>query len=279
MGGGNPPAVWSMVGRRGLSPRGRGKHHQDAGDRLPARSIPAWAGETHCRLPLPSMRRVYPRVGGGNSTRPMWVLVRIGLSPRGRGKPFSSSDNNPSSRSIPAWAGETLPSRTLIRLVRVYPRVGGGNSAAGTRVQLVIGLSPRGRGKPRIPIISGKTDGSIPAWAGETPPAANRPHRPPVYPRVGGGNGLRAAHLFRHLGLSPRGRGKPGRATARNTPTRSIPAWAGETLFLSSALGGRRVYPRVGGGNFGSYYFNLSVDGLSPRGRGKPGQTRTSHDR
>ncbi len=44
----------------------------------------------------------------------------------------------------------------------------------------------------------------------------------------------------------------------------SIPAWAGEPPFGVSL----KVYPRVGGGTFGSGQFMLPAKGLSPRGRG-----------
>ena len=50
------------------------------------------------------------------------------------------------------------------------------------------GLSPRGRGKP---LQKGKAmdgQGSIPAWAGETPTPPSVDGQGVVYPRVGGGN-------------------------------------------------------------------------------------------
>ena len=50
-------------------------------------SIPAWAGETKALTALTRKVKVYPRVGGGNLTTLTSLVVPMGLSPRGRGKP------------------------------------------------------------------------------------------------------------------------------------------------------------------------------------------------
>ena len=92
--------------------------------------------------------------------------------------------------------------------------------------------------------------GSIPAWAGET--SAGRP-----------------IEGCRFQGLSPRGRGKPGRRLSPPAPLRSIPAWAGETADRLPPYGGGKVYPRVGGGNVLAGFLAMALQGLSPRGRGK----------
>ena len=91
-----------------------------------------------------------------------------------------------------------------------------------------------------------------------------------VYPRVGGGNALSATASKGAAGLSPRGRGKPGKTTCGVITAWSIPAWAGETrVFLGDNLADR-VYPRVGGGNPAPRRIAFRKSGLSPRGRGKP---------
>ena len=87
---------------------------------------------------------------------------------------------------------------------------------------------------------------------------------------MGGGNQSRHAAVCLGTGLSPRGRGKLLHAVRRREEYRSIPAWAGETnaeKLLRIALW---VYPRVGGGNPDGKFAGLRLDGLSPRGRGKP---------
>ena len=90
---------------------------------------------------------VYPRVGGGNGRRDIGKRSELGLSPRGRGKPHKAEGAAQIAGSIPAWAGETGIEQRYIVVVRVYPRVGGGNAYANTYCICVYGLSPRGRGK------------------------------------------------------------------------------------------------------------------------------------
>ena len=71
-------------------------------------------------------------------------------------------------------------------------------------------------------------------------------------------------------GLSPRGRGKLGGNAMVLVPSRSIPAWAGETSWKAPYHPPFRVYPRVGGGNPSVQAARRTPMGLSPRGRGKP---------
>ena len=134
------------------------------------------------------------------------------------------------------------------------------------------GLSPRGRGKQKRRRAGCAYPRSIPAWAGETLISADTNTTAAVYPRVGGGN-LREANLPIHYdGLSPRGRGKRHRRRSNRGLDRSIPAWAGETLCAHDSRRRIMVYPRVGGGNRACSVWRRSLDGLSPRGRGKRGR-------
>ena len=130
------------------------------------------------------------------------------------------------------------------------------------------GLSPRGRGNPRIEVHVPVGQGSIPAWAGE--PALPSPTASPswVYPRVGGGTTQGQAIASRSLGLSPRGRGNPNVNHPGNWYGRSIPAWAGEPGPRAQTDGEAAVYPRVGGGTPEGWYTVDDLAGLSPRGRG-----------
>ena len=91
-----------------------------------------------------------------------------------------------------------------------------------------------------------------------------------VYPRVCGGNQgvIPAACAIR--GLSPRVRGKQPGSRQHNLSRRSIPACAGETRCCSRQKLGKRVYPRVCGGNPRPGPAAGKPEGLSPRVRGKP---------
>ena len=133
-----------------------------------------------------------------------------------------------------------------------------------------MGLSPRGRGKPKPWTQSSQPRGSIPAWAGETGRPDSDKSDSEVYPRVGGGNAYRRRSFRRPQGLSPRGRGKPAVNPAAGRRPRSIPAWAGETPGQLRRRYPHTVYPRVGGGNFLLPVLASIFRGLSPRGRGKP---------
>ena len=188
VGGGNFTSPHAEQDQRGLSPRGRGKPAIGMLAAADMRSIPAWAGETRQRYLARVGRRVYPRVGGGNTQSGARNPVYGGLSPRGRGKLAISCLVLFYQRSIPAWAGETQGLATFAPGVRVYPRVGGGNPAAPLGTVKSRGLSPRGRGKLTFALGMPTTGRSIPAWAGETiaPQSSFRLLR--VYPRVGGGN-------------------------------------------------------------------------------------------
>ena len=238
-----------QAGQIGLSPRGRGKHSRPQ-RRLSRRgSIPAWAGETD--EPVPCWRRgeVYPRVGGGNRVYTSTLQDSRGLSPRGRGKHGQDVSQPQRLRSIPAWAGETEPAVHVKLFLTVYPRVGGGNRCKWRMPDLSTGLSPRGRGKPRLSVVHSGQRRSIPAWAGETPAIRCEYARIRVYPRVGGGNSSYSRAPQSLPGLSPRGRGKLSELWDTDSAGRSIPAWAGETTPSSCHPMQYAVYPRVGGGN------------------------------
>ena len=208
-------------------------------------------------------------MGGGNNGAHQSNLHACGLSPRGRGKPATDGCGPKTPRSIPAWAGETCISSATICAVKVYPRVGGGNGYCRLWLEPNRGLSPRGRGKRRCRRRGYRRGRSIPAWAGETGLAGSSVMRLQVYPRVGGGNRYMAALHVCAGGLSPRGRGKLASIRLRRLRRRSIPAWAGETLFPPARHHSVRVYPRVGGGNSRKSSMPTSGRGLSPRGRGK----------
>ena len=77
-----------------------------------------------------TQRRVYPRVGGGTALLLHYGCNGIGLSPRGRGNQSNGPSQYLGIRSIPAWAGEPITSRTLMIVDDVYPRVGGGTMFA-----------------------------------------------------------------------------------------------------------------------------------------------------
>ena len=213
---------------KGLSPRGRGNLERQRYDRLPLRSIPAWAGKPTMVACTPSRSGVYPRVGGETTVEEHPDSIRVGLSPRGRGNLDQSVQDKDALGSIPAWAGKPVKSPTLLRLCRVYPRVGGETLHPTGDSESTTGLSPRGRGnRPRHQIGRGRSR-SIPAWAGKPAATCSGGRTRRVYPRVGGETPLIFQERTPAEGLSPRGRGNPPAHGWVTTWRGSIPAWAGK---------------------------------------------------
>ena len=80
-----------------------------------------------------------------------------------------------------------MRARSRCRLLRVYPRAGGGTGTEEFNRVAVQGLSPRRRGNLYLGFLDQPDLGSIPAQAGE--PVTGLPHVDfmRVYPRAGGG--------------------------------------------------------------------------------------------
>ncbi len=147
--------------------------------------------------------------------------------------------------------------------------MGGGDDPSLRAEMLRAGPSPRGRGRHGRGVHLDHPRGSIPAWAGATPPSSRGSRPSGVHPRVGGGDMLEDAHVTLHNGPSPRGRGRLcGRGWSRPR-TGSIPAWAGATCARHQSPPAARVHPRVGGGDAKLADPYSGVDGPSPRGRGR----------
>ena len=200
----------TKLSSRGLSPRLRGNHMPTSPVIHTCRSIPAPAGEPCWPAAPVKMTAVYPRACGGT-----WLVYAPdsairGLSPRLRGNRLRLRQLPERPGSIPAPAGE--------------PGLG---SHRGGRLQ---GLSPRLRGN--LPCVPGPSypAGSIPAPAGEPPNATNNTMSPTVYPRACGGTSPASTSASSKGGLSPRLRGNPVPDFVPKSPTRSIPAPAGEPL-------------------------------------------------
>ena len=186
--GGNRWSMPTSSHTGGLSPRVRGKRAPANVRAMYTRSIPACAGETLRPLVQCREEAVYPRVCGGNSRAEARAAFVRGLSPRVRGKRAPANVRAMYTRSIPACAGETLPSSLRKRPARVYPRVCGGNPAWPRSRGCNDGLSPRVRGKQGANTPQGLTERSIPACAGETAAKRDGGENGGVYPRVCGGN-------------------------------------------------------------------------------------------
>ena len=213
----------------GSSPRGRGTASIRSMSRRFARFIPAWAGN---RLPViagTTDPAVHPRVGG-EQQRPHVVVVEVrGSSPRGRGTEMRCPVVNVRRRFIPAWAGNRPNEAAEPCSPSVHPRVGGEQKRCGNLVFALYGSSPRGRGTVVMVAKPIQHDRFIPAWAGNSRSATERPIAGPVHPRVGGEQSRSCRRKRKTNGSSPRGRGTAVDCVRPFRVSRFIPAWAGNS--------------------------------------------------
>ena len=196
------------------------------------------------------------------------LAARIGLSPRVRGNRTVLGVQRDLNRSIPARAGQPLRLPSTRQSSWVYPRACGATHHYRYLRHVLVGLSPRVRGNPRVLRILRRPCGSIPARAGQP----TRPRRIAtvewVYPRACGATGPHVTPGPLHSGLSPRVRGNPIVRRYPGPHHRSIPARAGQPLRRPSAASPTAVYPRACGATESCAVGNSGVYGLSPRVRG-----------
>ena len=259
-----------------LSPRVRGNPCQPQPNPEGERSIPACAGEPPKFWAKYKTGQVYPRVCGGTLSRMSCDECDAGLSPRVRGNLRYRQLQLLWPGSIPACAGEPANRRTSTSPHWVYPRVCGGTQSSDSRRNRAPGLSPRVRGNRGGTANGAIPAGSIPACAGEPPPARIMRASRWVYPRVCGGTPVRAVVGKQERGLSPRVRGNRGQVQRDDALARSIPACAGEPIRHRAPRQVGEVYPRVCGGTPSGYPRTKSRRGLSPRVRGNPSVMRHS---
>ena len=254
---------------QGLSPRTRGKPVPPVPPPPPPGPIPADAGETQAPGAFQGNLRAYPRGRGGNASARRISRKSPGLSPRTRGKQSAFYDLRIPFGPIPADAGETLVRPCDALTLGAYPRGRGGNNVVTSMTRASGGLSPRTRGKRRTEGCAPTKPGPVPADAGETQ-QGRTPTRPGgAYPRGRGGNPMPDQAPGGFEGLSPRTRGKLGRGRDRRAGRGRIPADAGETQHRSIRPRSGRAYPRGRGGNRDNYEGYCTIQGLSPRTRGK----------
>ena len=107
-------------------------------------------------------------MGGENSRASPVTSVMKGSSPRGRGKRVLALGLRRAGGLIPAWAGKTDDTGGESRTIKAHPRVGGENAFSSSSCGVLLGSSPRGRGKPGGGAFTCGWHGLIPAWAGKT---------------------------------------------------------------------------------------------------------------
>ena len=175
----------------------------------------------------------------------------VGLSPRVRGNRCAYFLTDAIRRSIPASAGQPLRWGVGSAVPRVYPRECGATYCSKKDVSSGGGLSPRVRGNLRLLLVLLPLSWSIPASAGQ-PSRPGWPAAPTgVYPRECGATQQSPEHCQQAKGLSPRVRGNLSAESLQELEKGSIPASAGQPLYIRHLLSSREVYPRECGATSG----------------------------
>ena len=132
-------------------------------------------------------------------------------------------------RTIPACAGKTHQAHSLEVLWWDHPRVCGENLACQMSWLIVLGPSPRVRGKRLEWLMREAEAGTIPACAGKTPVFNDGYLASWDHPRVCGENKEPRDGGAKRRGPSPRVRGKHMQGKSRFGGIGTIPACAGKT--------------------------------------------------
>ncbi len=235
----------------GSSPRVRGTHSHERQRHLPARFIPACAGNTGHGRARPGSSAVHPRVCGEHVTATTGTVTI--------------------NRFIPACAGNTAECDECLLDGTVHPRVCGEHIDVQLPLQGKNGSSPRVRGTHDVDCHQGEKARFIPACAGNTCPQGRADVQRPVHPRVCGEHSDGEEGNLSPRGSSPRVRGTRKAVSEVLSRSRFIPACAGNTPTMPFRLIRHPVHPRVCGEHLIPCATSSAVSGSSPRVRGTPG--------
>ena len=147
--------------------------------------------------------------------------------------------------------------------------MGGEKTLYSGMQQVVLGSSPRWRGKDRFLATQSLVLRITPAWAGKSCPALNGRRSARDHPRVGGEKGKTTSDTAGTRGSPPRGRGKGAQAPKMVLTQRITPAWAGKSRTSTGSCHFWEDHPRMGGEKPVAMHSLTTKAGSPPRGRGK----------
>ena len=192
-------------------------------------------------------------------------------SPRVRGRPHQPRGQPTQHGFIPAGAGQTVRPRRTATAAAAHPRGCGADLASVSVCTVVVGSSPRVRGRPAGGLLGALFHGLIPAGAGQTTMRWWRRRRSGAHPRGCGADDADNRVTALGKGSSPRVRGRPSDSAGVVAGVGLIPAGAGQT-----GCTGFRIYfvpgssPRVRGRRAGGVP-TVGATGLIPAGAGQTG--------
>ena len=247
----------------------RGKRLAETAHPATARIIPAHAGQTASNGRSGVIVADHPRACGANTMLPDMSGVPCGSSPRMRGKQVMTCRLACCGRIIPAHAGQTWPRGYFVGFPSDHPRACGANAVLRRWRTPPTGSSPRMRGKRCVGHVQHPWPRIIPAHAGQTCSRGAKARPTPDHPRACGANCFAATLCERPAGSSPRMRGKRRLQCGERSGVRIIPAHAGQTSVAFRSSLRLSDHPRACGANALLRRVQRSIDGSSPRMRGK----------
>ena len=232
------PAHAGNTGR--ISPRTwmNGDHPRACGEHLPSSRL-----TLTCMGSSPRMRGTpqlvrghgahavdHPRACGEHSNKPIIAAEPAGSSPRMRGTRRLVQAGAVEMGIIPAHAGNTV-AHDIARVSAVdHPRACGEHPCFAIPPKTAEGSSPRMRGTPRTRRSRRRTDGIIPAHAGNTASRLTAAGSAKDHPRACGEHEWASPAERDAWGSSPRMRGTPPMHRSSVYTDGIIPAHAGNTV-------------------------------------------------
>ena len=197
--------------------------------------------------------------------------LQCGSSPLARGTLRRCRQANALLRLIPARAGNTLPTARLSFWRSAHPRSRGEHVVESHAVITGAGSSPLARGTPLTDAQLAAQIRLIPARAGNTSSRVRGYALRSAHPRSRGEHAKWQKIQFAASGSSPLARGTRSARSCPASPTRLIPARAGNTNTDAAAILAVSAHPRSRGehrfsASGGAHYF-----GSSPLARGTRG--------
>ena len=177
-----------------------------------------------------------------------YLIIEIGLSPLARGTRETGRGRLSTDAVYPRWRGEHLSKLWSFTTTSGLSPLARGTLISNNRSHAVYRFIPAGAGNTPSPSLERDTYSVYPRWRGE--------HHIGV--------GLR--NLW--SGLSPLARGTRLISFLLLRLQRFIPAGAGNTPGLRTALNAAAVYPRWRGEHNGEVPLTIRYRGLSPLARG-----------
>ena len=274
-----PQGVPVRIPLPGSSPLARGLQYRLHRSEHHRGIIPARAGFTVTAWSRKDGSRDHPRSRGVYLRCLIPCHFVPGSSPLARGLPHQGQCHAPHRRIIPARAGFTVVCGLVCACVWDHPRSRGVYERRRPKVPRTLGSSPLARGLHAIGGRYAATARIIPARAGFTRLTEYQPNPATDHPRSRGVYGTAFKPEIKLTGSSPLARGLLGRRVIGQVCSRIIPARAGFTAAMRSAMVLMWDHPRSRGVYQHRRLTAVLSPGSSPLARGLPHSVAVVEDR